>query len=70
MGPDRSRVKPQTDQRTPTARSFKKKSAITLESQQHLSFSCFLSLSRDRVISAYKMMNRAKGPVWHKKVKR
>jgi hypothetical protein len=34
-----------------------------------LSFSYFLNLSRTRVISADKMMNRAKGPKWHKKQK-
>ena len=46
-----------------------KKSVITLENHQHLSFSCFENLSCDRVISADKMTNRAKGSVWHKKQK-
>ena len=46
-----------------------KKSAITLENQQRSFFKCFLSWSGDRVISADKMMNHAKGPVWHKKQK-
>ena len=46
-----------------------KKSAITLESQQRSFFKYFLNWSNDRVISADKMMNRAKGPIWHKKQK-
>ncbi len=46
-----------------------KKSVISMESQQRSFFSYFLSLSEDRTISADKMMNKAKGPVWHKKQK-
>jgi hypothetical protein len=46
-----------------------KKSAISLESQQRSFFKCFLSWSHDRVISADKMMNRAKCPIRHKKQK-
>jgi hypothetical protein len=38
-------------------------------SMQRSFFSYFLSLSDDNVISADKMMNKAKGPVWHKKQK-
>lgn len=40
-----------------------------MESQQRLFFRYFLNLSGHRVISADKMMNRSKGPVWHKKWK-
>ena len=46
-----------------------KKSFISLENQQRLSFSCFLNLTNDRVVSADKMMNKAKGPAWYKKHK-
>ena len=46
-----------------------KKSVISLENQQRSFLSYFLSLSDDNVISADKMMNKAKGPVWHKKQK-
>ena len=46
-----------------------KKSVISLENQQRSFFNYSLNLSGDRVISADKMMNKAKGPVWHKKQK-
>jgi len=47
-----------------------KKTVISLENQQCSFFSYFLSLSNDNTISADKMMNKAKGPVWHKSKKK
>lgn len=51
-----------------TAGAFKKIRRF-LGSQQNLSCSYFLNLTNDRAISADKMMNKAKGPIWPKKQK-
>ena len=40
-----------------------------METQKRSFFIYFLSLSKDRIVSADKMMNGAKGPVWHKNQK-
>lgn len=46
-----------------------KKPVISLENQQRSFFSYFLNLTGENVISADKMMTKAKGPIWHKKHK-